>query len=190
VVAAVRPGWIVETGTKFGGSAIFFASLLEGLGLEDSGVITVDIERTPRAAEVLATHRLRARIKAALVADAAAPETVAEIRQIIDARPGPVLVFLDDWHDGEHVYQEMAQYAEQVTPNSYLIVADTVFADLADTPIVTPSPKYPDAAASNPRAALRRFLAERGDFQQELHWGAWGISNFPDGFLRKQVVIQ
>jgi len=186
VVTEVKPKWIVETGTKFGGSAIFFASILECLGQEGGGVITVDIEGYPKADEVIACHRLGRWIKGRLVGDAKAESVVAEIKATIARDPGPTLVFLDDWHDAEHVYAEMERYAPLVTANSYLIVADTVFEDLAGTPIVAPSPKYPDAARSNPRVALRRFLAERDDFTQEARFGKTGISNFPDGFLRRR----
>jgi len=46
IVFDAQPRWIVETGTKFGGSALFFASLLSMMGrTEESGggVITVDV---------------------------------------------------------------------------------------------------------------------------------------------------
>ena len=186
VVSAVQPKWIVETGTKFGGSAIFFASILECLGSEGGGVVTVDIEGYPLADEVFASHRLGRWIKGRIVGDAKADAVVAEIRAKLAHDPGPTLVFLDDWHDAEHVYAEMERYAPLVTPGSYLIVADTAFEDLAGTPIVAPSPKYPDAAKSNPRVAVRRFLAERNDFTQEARFAKTGISNFPDGFLRRR----
>ena len=43
IVTAIRPALIVETGTKYGGSALFFASLLELPDLPDRRVIPVDI---------------------------------------------------------------------------------------------------------------------------------------------------
>src|SRR5690606_12868116 len=67
VVADVKPTWIVETGTKFGGSAIFFASLLSLLGRKPSdpgGVITIDIHRTAEAAEVLRCHAYAGYVRA------------------------------------------------------------------------------------------------------------------------------
>lgn len=62
------------------------------------------------------------------------------------------------------VYAELQVYSKLVMPGGILIVADTTFEDLADTPVVTPSEKYPDAKRSNPRVALRRFLSECSDF--------------------------
>jgi cephalosporin hydroxylase len=83
------------------------------------------------------------------------------------------------------VYAEMQVYSELVSPGGILIVADTTFEDLADTPVVVPSEKYPDAKRSNPRVALRRFLAERNDFEVVPDYTSVGISNFPDSVLRR-----
>lgn len=189
IVFDANPKWIVETGTKFGGSAIFFASLLAMMGRDSNsgGVITVDIHETREARALLADqpHRLAPYVRQRLVGDAKAPEVLAAIRQTLAADPGPVLVFLDDWHDGDHVYAEMQAYSELVGVGGILIVADTTFEDLADTPVVVPSEKYPDAKRSNPRAALRRFMAERDDFEVVREYTATGVSNFPDSVLRR-----
>lgn len=189
IVFDANPKWIVETGTKFGGSAIFFASLLAMMGRTagSGGVITVDVHETAEARELLLDrpHRLAHLVRQRLIGDAKAPETLAAIGATLAADPGPVMVFLDDWHDGDHVYAEMQVYSKLVTPGGILIVADTTFEDLADTPVAVPSEKYPDAKRSNPRVALRRFLSERSNFLVVADYTATGISNFPDSVLRK-----
>ncbi len=60
-----------------------------------------------------------AHVKHRLIGDAKAPETLAAIRSAIAAEPGPVMVFLDDWHDGEHVYAELQLYSQLVQPAAY-----------------------------------------------------------------------
>ena len=190
IVFDANPKWIVETGTKFGGSAIFFGSLLAMMGrVPDTGggVITVDVHETVQARELLLEkpHRLAPFVRQRLFGDAKSPDTLAAIGATIAADPGPVMVFLDDWHDGDHVYAELQGYSRLVTPGGILIVADTTFEDLADTPVVSSSDKYPDARRSNPRVALRRFLAERGDFLVVPEYTSTGISNFPDSVLRR-----
>lgn len=182
-----KPKWIVETGTKFGGSAFFFASLLAMMGrnaADGGGVITVDITETDRARELFAANTAPL-LRHRLVGDAKAPEILAAIKSAIAAEPGPVMVFLDDWHDADHVYAEMQAYAPLVTSRGFLIVADTTFEDLAGTPIIEQSAKYQTAQTSNPRAALRRFLAERSDFAVVPDYTNTGISNFPDSVLRR-----
>lgn len=189
IVVDANPRWIVETGTKFGGSALFFGSLLAMLGRApgDGGVITVDNVETAEAREWLRDrpHRYASYVRQRLIGDAKAPEVVAAIGAALKAEPGRVMVFLDDWHDGEHVYAELLAYSPFVGVGDILIVADTTFEDLADTPVVTPSAKYPDPRRSNPRVALRRFLAERQDFAVLTEYTARGISNFPDSVLRR-----
>lgn len=194
MVVDAKPKWIIETGTKFGGSAIFFASLLAMMGRtpDNGGVITVDIQETAEARRFLSkqSHPLARHVRQRLVGDAESPQILASIRDTVDADPGPVMVFLDDWHDGDHVYAELQAYSPLVTPGGILVVADTTFEDLADTPVAQASEKYPDAARSNPRVALRRFLAERSDFAVIPDYTATGISNFPDGVLRKRGAPQ
>ncbi|MCF7979213.1 MAG: cephalosporin hydroxylase family protein [Chromatiaceae bacterium] len=188
IVSEVRPRWIIETGTKFGGSAIFFASLLRLLGCaggdNGGGVITLDIHGTVEAQRILTEHPQADLVKPAILGDAADPTVAAQAKALLDGR-GPVLVFLDDNHNAEHVLREMTLYGPLVTPGSYLIVADTVFGDLAGTPVGTPTAKYPDVAASNPRVAVERFLAEHPEFERDLRFLESGIGNFLDGFLRR-----
>lgn len=186
IVTEVRPKWIVETGTKFGGSAIFFASLLEMLGLTEGGVITVDLIQQPEAVQTLKEHPHGKLVRAAMIGNAASEIIVERIAAAMAGNPGTTLVFLDDNHNAGHVYTEMLLYSPLVTSGSYMIVADTVFEDLAGTPVGTPTDKYPDVAASNPRAAVQRFMAEREDFVRDGRFMGRGAGNFDDGFLRKR----
>jgi cephalosporin hydroxylase len=185
IVVEVKPKWIIETGTKFGGSAIFFASLLKLIGQEDGGVITVDLTPYQEAAATFSTHPHAGLVRKSIIGDAASPAVVAEIELALKGREGCTLVFLDDNHNAEHVSREMDHYSALVTPGSYLIVADTVFEDLAGTPVGTPTEKYPDVQKSNPRVAVNRFLAERSDFVRDGRFAGKGLSNFSDGFLRR-----
>jgi len=185
IVAEVRPKWIVETGTKFGGSAIFFASLLKLQDRTDGGVITVDLTAYPEAESHLTAHACASLIKGVVVGDAASAEVVTQVQSIIRQDDGPTLVFLDDNHNADHVQRELELYSPLVTPGSYLIVADTVFADLAGTPVGAATAKYPDVAKSNPRVALDKFLASRDDFVRDDRFIGKGMGNFSDGFLRR-----
>jgi len=185
IVVEVKPKWIVETGTKFGGSAIFFSSLLKLLGREDGGVITADLTQYSEAVETFRSHPHAGLIRKAIVGDAASQAVLDQVEQAMRGYEGPTLVFLDDNHNAEHVFREMNLYAPLVTPGSYLIVADTVFEDLAGTPVGTATEKYPDVRKSNPRVAVKRFLAERSDFVRDERFIGQGLSNFSDGFLRR-----
>lgn len=185
IVVEVKPKWIIETGTKFGGSAIFFSSLLKLLGSENGGVITADLTQYSEAVETFRSHPHAGLVRTAIVGDAASEAVFNQAAAAMKGNQGSTLVFLDDNHNAEHVYAEMVQYSTLVTPGSYLIVADTVFEDLAGTPVGTPTEKYPDVERSNPRVAVNRFLAERKDFVRDERFAGKGLSNFSDGFLRR-----
>jgi cephalosporin hydroxylase len=185
IVVEVGPKWIVETGTKFGGSAIFFSSLLNLIGHVDGGVITVDITRYQEAVETFSSHPHAGLVRKSIIGDAASAAVADEVAAVMKGNGGSTVVFLDDNHNAEHVYQEMNRYAALVTPGSYLIVADTVFEDLVGTPVGAPTNKYPDVETSNPRVAVNLFLAERDDFVRDERFAEKGMSNFSDGFLRR-----
>jgi len=185
IVVEVKPKWIVETGTKFGGSAIFFSSLLELIGNTDGGVITVDLTQYKEALESFSSHPHARLVRKSIIGDAASVEVADKIVNAMKGNEGSTLVFLDDNHNAAHVYQEMNLYAPLVTTGSYLIVADTVFADLAGTPVGTPTEKYPNVEKSNPRVAVNRFLVERTDFVRDERFAGKGMGNFNDGFLRR-----
>jgi cephalosporin hydroxylase len=185
IIVEVKPKWIVETGTKFGGSAIFFSSLLKLMGHEDGGVITVDLTQYPEAVKTFSGHCHAELVRKSIVGDAASKGVVDEVADAMKGNNGPTLVFLDDNHNAEHVYKEMTLYAPLVTPGGYLIVTDTVFEDLAGTPVGTPTEKYPDVKQSNPRVAVNRFLSERTDFVRDERFVGKGLGNFNDGFLRR-----
>jgi cephalosporin hydroxylase len=185
VVFESKPRWIVETGTKFGGSALFFASLLHLLGLESGGVLTVDIELKTEAKMVFQGHPLGRLVRTAIEGNAASEAIAGRFQEEIAKNPGPVMVFLDDNHNADHVYRELQLYSPLVGINGYLIVADTVFEDLAGTPVGAATDKYPDVATSNPRVAVDRFLGENSAFERDFSFSRNGFGNFSDGFLRR-----
>ena len=86
-----------------------------------------------------------------LIGEAANVAVVDEFANAMKGNHGCTMVFLDDNHNAEHVRAEMSLYAQLVTPGSYLIVADTVFEDLAGTPVGMPTKKYPGVKNPNPR---------------------------------------
>jgi cephalosporin hydroxylase len=182
-VTAIRPGLIIETGTKFGGSALFFASMLALLGLEQSRVITIDITPTAEAEAVRREQGLARFVSEWLVGSSLDPGVLETVAASVAKSSGPVLVFLDDWHDGDHVLAEIRAYQQFVNRDGLLIVADTSFADLAGTPVAP----YRSLVDSNPRTAIASFLAESDDFERcETFLSASGLSNFADGYLRRK----
>jgi cephalosporin hydroxylase len=178
VIHRVRPDVIVETGTAHGGSAIFYASILELLG-GGGRVVSVDVEIRPHNRRAIDAHALGRRVRL-IEGSSIAPETVARVREAI--RPGErVLVALDSNHTRAHVEQELEHYAPLVTAGSYLVVFDGVMKDLADAPS-----GRPEWATDNPLTAVEAFLAEHPEFERDAEIIPYPVTHCPGGFLRRR----
>jgi len=115
VIAATKPDVIVETGTMWGGSALWF----EQYGCD---VITVDIDDRPAR---LYSAYAKCQHTTFILGDCLDPGVLAQIRERIGGRR--TMVSLDSAHDAPHVAAEIGVYAPLVTPGCYLVVEDGIF---------------------------------------------------------------
>lgn len=117
ILAATQPDVVIETGTKWGGSALWF----ERQGVD---VITIDIDdkSSRRARQVCARTTW-------VVGDSVDPIVVERVAQMVAGRRA--MVSLDAEHAAPHVAAEISAYGPLVTPGCYLVVEDGIF-DLAD----------------------------------------------------------
>lgn len=115
----VQPDVIVETGIAHGGSLIFYASLMEMIGKGRVIGLDIDIRAHNRAA--IEAHPMIKRITM-IEGSSTAPETVAAVKAHIGAGD-TVMLILDSNHSRDHVADELAAYADLVTPGSYIPVA-------------------------------------------------------------------
>jgi cephalosporin hydroxylase len=113
--------WVLETGTRHGGSALFFADLLAA-GAREGLVVSVDIGHGD--VHPLVTMHPRIRL---IKGDSAAPETVGAIQRVIPAnRAGGMLLILDSDHAASHVLRELEILVPLLRHGDYLVVEDTI----------------------------------------------------------------
>ena len=169
IITEVRPDYIVEAGTYCGGSALYFAHVLDGLALADAKVITIDIVDKTQAVSKLPLWRKRVEF---LLGSSTDEAIVSKIRRQV--RGKKVIVVLDSNHTKGHVLNELEAYAHLVSPGSYLIVEDTS---------IDAIPLRPDFGPG-PMAALLEFLDSpagasfspdptRETFLLTFHPGGW-----------------
>lgn len=164
LLCAVRPDLLIETGTYQGGSALFFAQVLELIGHGE--VVSIDL--VPR--EGLPTHpRLRY-----VVGDSLDPSLHARLSEELGA--GRAMVVLDAAHRAEHVLAELRAYAPLVGPGSYLVVEDTAFDGW---------PAWPEHGPG-PATAVAAFLEGDDRFEVDHDAGRHLITLSPGGFLRRR----
>lgn len=165
IVYGIKPSLIVETGTAYGGSALYLAHLCDMNGRGE--VISIDVDQpahTPKH------PRIRY-----VTGSSVDPAIVADVRERAFHEAGPVMVLLDSDHHAPHVSAELAAYAPIVTPRSFLIVEDT---NVNGRPILP-------AWGPGPGEAVDAFLAAHPEFARERQAERYLLTMFPGGWLRR-----
>ncbi len=164
IITETKPDLIIETGTAFGGSALFLGSICD---LANHGrIVTVDVEAQSGRPE----HQ---RIEY-LSGSSTSPEVVAELKRLIETSDR-VMVVLDSDHRAEHVQRELEIYAPLVAVGCYLIVEDT---NINGHPVL---PQY----GEGPMEAIKQFLSGRNDFVIDRQREKFFMTFNPKGYLRR-----
>ena len=162
IIWNVKPDLIIETGVAHGGSAVFFASLLElnalSGGPKDAEVWCVEIDLRAHNREALVVHPMypRLRIFDGSSVDAKIAAVIAEKASKCER----VLVILDSNHTHEHVLGELTLYAALVSVGSYCVVFDTVIEDLDGVEFVD----RPWGKGNNSKTVVVEFFKTNSDF--------------------------
>ena len=164
LVFELEPDLIVETGTMDGGSALYFASLLDLLGTGE--VVSVDkVDRPGRPSHPRIDYVLGSSVD---------EDVLAEVRARAE-RARTVLVALDSGHTADHVHAELHAYGPLVTPGSYMIVEDTNINGHPVEPTFGPGPME----------AVHAFLGETTEFELDRDREKFLLTFNPSGFLRR-----
>lgn len=174
LITRLRPGLVVELGTKYGGTALFMADLMEALGC--GKVITIDpVEQDDRPKHPRLLY---------LLADAREPfavDFVDEHRRLLEGHLPPEWVRKPTIviEDADHTYETSAKllemYSPFVTPGSYYVVEDTGLGYYDEEPL-------PGVA----RAVLE-FINSHPEFTVDWECERFGHTVSHGGFLRKAV---
>jgi cephalosporin hydroxylase len=111
----IRPTLLIETGTAYGGSALYFARQFDRIGA--GKVISIDLEPAAR----LPQHD---RISYVSGYSSTLPSVLRAVAQVAETHPR-VMVVLDSDHSKRHVMAEMDAYAGFVTKGQFMVVEDT-----------------------------------------------------------------
>jgi cephalosporin hydroxylase len=178
IIWDVKPDVIIETGVAHGGSAVFYASMLELLG-NDGQVIAVDIDIREHNRKAIEEHPMFKRITL-LEGSSTDSDIIQQIRKRITGK-NSVMVTLDSNHTHEHVLRELELYSPFVTIGSYLVVYDTAIEDLDDQFFSD----RPWGHGNNPKTAVYEFLKtnDRFEIDKSIHEKLL-ITVAPDGYLR------
>jgi cephalosporin hydroxylase len=169
IIADCRPDVLIETGTFMGGSALFYAMVMDRLG--SGRVISVDIDIYAEGGHVRPEHE---RITY-LLGDSGTAETAERLARWI--APGDsVMLVLDSDHSAAHVGRELDHLAALVTPGQYLVVEDTN---------VNGHPVFPQHGPG-PHEAVEAWLPEHPEFERRTEPELYGVTFNPGGFLLRK----
>lgn len=169
IFAERRIDWVLETGSLHGGSALYFADLLQLNGARGK-VISIDMDGSKN---MLRQHP---RIEFWL-GDSAAPETVARLRAQLPEERGALFAILDSDHSKAHVLREMEAFLPLLRRGDYLVVEDGC---------VNGHPVRPEFGPG-PYEAVEEFLARHPDAftPDRKREEKFGITAAPNGYLIK-----
>jgi cephalosporin hydroxylase len=166
IIARTKPDVLLELGVAFGGSAVFFADVMQLIGHGEVLGVDVSLERAQGVTHPRVTF---------LEGSSVAPETVAEVHRRLAGKR--VMVFCDSDHQKSHVLGELEAYHDLVGEGLYIIVEDS----LADVMKWMPVP------LDGPLPAIETFLATHPEFESDLRLGEkYLLTQSPHGFLRKK----
>ncbi len=178
IMWAQRPDLVVETGVAHGGSAIFYASMLELVG-GDGRVLAIDIDIRSHNRAAIIAHPLAKRISL-LEGSSTDPAIVSQVTAIAKTCER-VLVVLDSNHTHEHVLRELELYSPLVRRGGYLVVFDTIIERVPEST----SRDRPWGKGNNPMTAVEAFLQRTDRFVVDEEIDAKLIvSTAPRGYLR------
>lgn len=158
IIFKTRPQFIVELGVAWGGSVLFYSTLMSLLG--GKKIIGIDIYIPDDLKErIFGFGELSKRIEL-LDGSSIKQTTVTRVKEVIGGSKD-VMVILDSNHSHTHVLKELELYSPLVGVGQYLVCSDTVVEDL---PIQTHRPR-PWGPGNNPKTALNEFMKNTSDFE-------------------------
>ena len=160
----LKPDVIIECGTKFGGSALFLATMCDIVN--NGRVITIDIEPQENRPEHKRIQYLEGDVVSSII--------IEQLKNLIK-NGEKVMVILDDLHTKEHVLEELRIYSKFVTKGNYLIVEDTHLNNHPIDPFFGPGPME----------AVLDFLKENQGFQIDKSKEKFFMTWNPNGFLKR-----
>lgn len=163
IIWEYKPMFIVETGTLYGGSALYLAHVLDNAKL-NSQIYSIDINNWDYPKH----NKIRY-----IWGDSVNRDLVDTLAPILN--DGTVLVILDSLHTKEHVLKELELYSSFIKKDGYIIVEDT---NLNGNPV-----RYD--WGEGPKEAVEEFLSKHPEFVSDASKEKFLMTFNQQGYLKK-----
>ena len=129
LIFRIKPDYIIEAGTLYGGSALYYAAVLELIN-PDGKVITIDIDEEQISAKATAHDLWKRRVKF-IKGSSTSADVIEQIKEVV-GNGKKVFITLDTLHAPDHVSKELELYSPFVSKGSYIVLQDTFFEGLSE----------------------------------------------------------
>lgn len=172
IIFELKPSLIIEFGTYYGGSTLFFASLLD-LVNHESKIISVDLDHSNTDPKVKNHPKIELLTSSSV--DSSLVDYFTELRK---KNTGKAFVIIDSDHHKEHVLAEMNLLRNVLIKGDYLVVEDG---------IVNGNPIMPEFG-EGPLEAINEYILKYPedfviDYEREKKFG---FTFAPSGYLIKK----
>jgi len=119
ILCVLKPSLVIEFGTRYGGSALFFASVMRQIG-NPFKVLSVDVDGETVSQETRKDPDIEL-----LTMSSIDPGVAARIATLRSQYRGPAFAILDSDHRQAHVLAEMKSLRPVLVSGDYLVVEDS-----------------------------------------------------------------
>jgi cephalosporin hydroxylase len=174
IITEVNPDFIIETGTAFGGTTLFYATVLDSIN-EKGKVLTMNIAPYLPDPKVQQYRVWRERVEFTQESSLS-PNLFNAIAQRV--RGAKVLITLDSGHHADYVLSELRLYAPLVSVGSYIVVQDTHLGG-------HPNHHESEGDDGGPWAAVAAFMKTETNFVADHSREKYLVTQYPSGFLKR-----
>lgn len=164
ILHATGPDLLIETGSWYGGSALYFAHLFDLIG--HGRVVSIDVAKADRPRHPRVTYA---------TGSSTDPDAVTWIHS--EAKDRRTMVVLDSDHHKRHVLAELEAYAPLVSVGHYLVVEDT---NMNGRPV-----NWKQGAG--PGEAVDAWLPDHPEFVCDERPERFMLTFQPGGWLRRET---
>ena len=180
IIYKTRPEVIIEVGVAWGGSLLFYHTLSKDVVIKK--IIGIDIF-IPNDLKKRIKKKTNNTKKILLLEGSSLDKNLISYLIKITKKYKSFLIHLDSNHTSEHVFNELKVYSKFLNSKNYLIVGDTVLANI-------PNQKHRPrdwSANNNPMTALNLFLKNNKSFKIDYSINYRQIfTNQPAGYIFKK----
>jgi cephalosporin hydroxylase len=174
LVYEIKPQLVIETGTAFGGSALYLAHILDLVfpnNYNIGGIMSIDIDND-KCRDKLPKHP---RINY-ITSNSTEPKLIQHLKKVTKSLK-PIIVILDSLHLTDHVLKELNLYSQFVTKGSVLVVEDTNLGEIVQQDVKKKHGRI------GPMKAVEQFLKENKEFKSEILCERFHLTFHPKGWL-------